>query len=297
MTIKKKDYGKVLISILLFFYLAGFVVLFMRSVLGMTLSGESNFDVVLVDFTSSLILTLFISLFYFDIVKGDLKKLKEKFGNKFIVKFLKNVFIAFLVMNLVKYVGATIVVFLEDILQLEETTVENQALIETLLGSAPAMMIISICIFAPIEEELIFRGAIRKIIKNKKVFITVSGLIFGLMHVTDSLTLLFELLLLGVVTSLIFTNDKINKDNKIMLSVTSIVAILLLFSGVYYFQYGNLLTKIFSLDIVEVIGSLIYISMGLYLAYLYVKEDNIYMCIGVHALNNIVSVIALLFLQ
>lgn len=295
--IKKRDIERILVSILLFFYLGGFVVLFMRGVLGMTLSGENNFDIVLVDFSASLIITIFVSLFYFDIVKGDLKKLKEKFGDNLVVKFLKKVFIAFLIMNLVKYVGATIVVFLEDIFNIEEATVDNQALIETLLGSAPAMMIISVCIFAPIEEELIFRGAIRKIIKNKKVFITVSGLIFGLMHVTDSLTLILELLLLGVITSLILCNDKISKDNKIMLSVTSIVVILLVFSGIYYFQFGNLLVKLASLDIVEVIGSIIYISMGVYLAYLYVKEDNIYMSIGVHALNNLVSVIVLLFLQ
>lgn len=45
-------------------------------------------------------------------------------------------------------------------------------------------------IYAPIVEELIYRGILRKFIKNDKIFIIISGLIFGLAHVIGSSSLI-----------------------------------------------------------------------------------------------------------
>lgn len=44
-------------------------------------------------------------------------------------------------------------------------------------------------IWAPIVEELIFRGVLRRFIKNNKVFIIFSGIIFGLLHTIGEATL------------------------------------------------------------------------------------------------------------
>ena len=44
----------------------------------------------------------------------------------------------------------------------------------------------------------------------------------------------------------------------------------------------------------EIIGSIIYISLVWYLAHLYVKTDNIYYPIIVHAMNNIMGVLLVL---
>lgn len=55
----------------------------------------------------------------------------------------------------------------------------NQASLETL----PILYLIpSALIFAPIVEEAIFRGSLRRFIKNDFVFIIVSGILFGLLH-------------------------------------------------------------------------------------------------------------------
>lgn len=290
-----KNIGKLIISILLFFYLAVIIVLILSSV-GITLDGENNLHLVIIDFAVSGLLSVILALLHFDLIKDGVKKISLKYG-KNIWRFLKTVIIAFLVMYIVKIVAAQIDMFLLTLFGLsEESTVENQALIEEFMASAPAMMIISTSIFAPIEEELIFRGAIGKVIKNKKVFIFVSGLIFGLMHVTGSITLLLEILLLGMIISYILSNEKISIDNKKMLSVISLVITLLVFGIIFYFQKGNLIKVIMNADLVEVFGSVIYISMGIFLAALYAKEENILLNIGVHAVNNILGVIVLLFL-
>lgn len=292
---KNINFGKLIISILLFFYLASITVLMIR-IFGITIDLSNRTSLVGLDFAVSGLLSVIFILLHFDLIKSGIKKIREKYG-KGIWGFLKTVIIAFLVMYIVKIVAAQIDISLLSLFGLsEDSTVNNQALIEELMASAPALMMISTAIFAPIEEELLFRGAIGKVIKNKKVFIVVSGLIFGLMHVTGSITLLLELLLLGVVISFILSNDKISKDNKKMLSVLALVIILLIFGGIFYFQKGNLIKVIMAADLVEVFGSIIYISMGLFLAALYAKEDNILLNIGVHAVNNLLGVIALLFL-
>lgn len=62
----------------------------------------------------------------------------------------------------------------------------NQESVNAILGTAPVYMIISAVIFAPIVEETIFRLSIRNFIKNDKLFIFISGIIFGALHVIGS---------------------------------------------------------------------------------------------------------------
>ncbi|MDD2504964.1 MAG: CPBP family intramembrane metalloprotease, partial [Bacilli bacterium] len=107
-----------------------------------------------------------------------------------------------------------------------------------LIESAPGMMMLSSVIIAPFIEEVIFRLGFKKVIKNKVLFILISGLIFGLMHIIPSSLSLFVLML----------------------------------------------------------QSIIYISLGVVLAYIYEKEKNIYLVIIPHALNNLLGILAALIL-
>ena len=60
----------------------------------------------------------------------------------------------------------------------------NQEYITNLLGKYPLYTIIATILIAPITEELMFRLNIRKIFKSDKLFIIMSGLIFGALHLT-----------------------------------------------------------------------------------------------------------------
>jgi len=64
----------------------------------------------------------------------------------------------------------------------KEAINENQ--VQLLIKSSPILAMMLTTIFAPINEELIFRKAIQDFIKNKWAFIIGSGLIFGYLHVT-----------------------------------------------------------------------------------------------------------------
>ena len=60
----------------------------------------------------------------------------------------------------------------------------NQEYITNLLGKYPLYTIVATILIAPITEELMFRLNIRKIFKSDKLFIIMSGLIFGALHMT-----------------------------------------------------------------------------------------------------------------
>ena len=67
-----------------------------------------------------------------------------------------------------------------------DSVANNQENVNNIFGIAPVYMIISAVIFAPIVEETIFRLSIRNFIKNDKLFIFISGIIFGGLHVLGS---------------------------------------------------------------------------------------------------------------
>ncbi len=287
---------KTLLSLLLFFFLAPLVVIVLKYIVRLDFNNMNDGIIALLDLGISLSLTVLLVIIYRNLFKKGIEQINEKYSNN-IFKFAGIVILLYFVLLFTQGLASQVEQLLFSIFNIKSDVVENQKTIEGLLESAPVMMIISACLIAPIEEELLFRGSIKEAIKNKKVFITVSGLIFGLAHVTGSVTLIVEVLLLGVVVDNILGNSKIKNDQKFALSVMMVVGLLLLFAGIYYFQYGNLLIKMASLDKVEVIGSIVYILMGCALALIYAKENNIILNILVHAANNIwAMVIALLFL-
>lgn len=72
------------------------------------------------------------------------------------------------------------------------TQANNQIALQNSFNSNPVFIAILAMFYAPIAEELMFRGVFRKFIKNKKLFVIVSGVVFGLMHVIDDSKTLAE---------------------------------------------------------------------------------------------------------
>ena len=64
----------------------------------------------------------------------------------------------------------------------------NEEAVRNTFDQAPIYMFISAVIIAPLTEEFIFRQALRNIFSNNKVFIVISGLVFGGLHVVSSVS-------------------------------------------------------------------------------------------------------------
>ena len=76
------------------------------------------------------------------------------------------------------------------------TQASNQEAINTLFNQSPAYTFFSAVFIAPITEELVFRLGIKNIVKDEKLFIVISGLVFGGLHVILSMKTPLELLYL-----------------------------------------------------------------------------------------------------
>lgn len=72
----------------------------------------------------------------------------------------------------------------------------NEESIRSLLKTYPVYVYVSSVIFAPIVEELIFRQSFRNIFPNKYLFIIISSLIFGGLHIIGNINSIADILYL-----------------------------------------------------------------------------------------------------
>lgn len=127
------------------------------------------------------ILSLMIGVFYKQLIH-DFKIFKSYFKEYFVLilktwgKALVLIMITTIIIQIITHT----------------TQANNQIALQNSFNSKPVFIAILAMFYAPIAEELMFRGVFRKFIKNKKLFIIVSGVVFGLMHVIDDSKTLAE---------------------------------------------------------------------------------------------------------
>lgn len=71
---------------------------------------------------------------------------------------------------------------------------QNEQAVQKMINKMPIMMLITAGFIAPITEEITFRKTFKNMFLNKYLFIILSGLVFGSMHVITSYSNPLELL-------------------------------------------------------------------------------------------------------
>ena len=172
-----KNIFKLIISFVLFFNLS-LVIAYIFKLVGINYSNFNYIDYACLNTFIELIMFVVVLLFYKKYLKKDLVlfKLNKK-------DYIKKIISYFLIFLIVKYGVALFSSLLLVMLGSDLVTSENQETVVTLAKTLPFMMMISTSLLAPFVEEGIFRLGIRKVINNKYLFILVSGLIFGFMHI------------------------------------------------------------------------------------------------------------------
>ncbi len=82
--------------------------------------------------------------------------------------------------------------FIIYILNMGQAT--NEVQLNNLYDIYPVYIIVATCFLGPFIEEMVFRFALRKIIRNDKAFIILSGLLFGMLHVVFNMNSAIDLL-------------------------------------------------------------------------------------------------------
>lgn len=70
----------------------------------------------------------------------------------------------------------------------------NQDIINNMFTKIPILMLVLSTLYAPFVEENIFRLSLSKLFNNKTVFIIVSGVLFGIMHMITKMTSAVDIL-------------------------------------------------------------------------------------------------------
>ena len=126
----------------------------------------------------SLIIAIIIGFILKKQLKGQFKDFKKNYRQNLKTSFKHwwKGFLAMYITNLIIYYF-----ILGGIAPNEEANRE-------LLTMYPLYSVISMCLIGPFTEELLFRLSFKDSITNRKLYIAITGIIFGLMHVVLSFT-------------------------------------------------------------------------------------------------------------
>lgn len=140
-------------------------------------------NVMLSTFSNIVLLLILFLIFRKDIIK-EWKNFKSN--------FLENIDtgIKYWLVGLAIMMGSNIIINI--VMNLGQAA--NEQAVQQMISALPWLMFINAGIIAPCTEELIFRKSFRKAFPNKWLFILISALVFGSLHVVTSMTSPIELL-------------------------------------------------------------------------------------------------------
>ena len=160
----------------LIFYFSSYLQVIPIVLFNIDVNNYTASDLAIVNTFTDLILVLILIVLYFKELKKEFKSFKKNWKLNMDAAF-KYWFIGLMIMCI-----SNIAIGLITSLG----TSSNEQAVQTLVSSNPYLMLFTAGILAPIAEELTFRKGVSKIFKNKWVYATASGLIFGLLHVIGS---------------------------------------------------------------------------------------------------------------
>ncbi len=179
-------------------------------------------------------LTLFSNLILFGILFWIYRKDIKRDFQDFKKNFNQNLDIGFkywLIGVIVMVVANSCIIFL-----LPEAQATNEESVQNVIHAAPFISLISVGIIGPFIEEMVFRRSFREVFSDKWLFVLMSGLIFGSLHVILSISspwdfayiipyssLGFAFGLMYVKTNNIFTPIFLHVFHNFMLTLLSIV--------------------------------------------------------------------------
>ena len=174
--------NKIIKNILMFlsYFVYEYIALFIVLLFGVKLNTNLSKSIYLI--ASSLIYLIFVLFMYRKELINDLKSFKFKTIFKYIPIYL---------LGILLMIGLNTIIY-----KITNTTISgNEESIRKSIKLFPIYMCFSTVIYAPLVEEIIFRKTFKNIIKNGTIFILVSGIVFGLIHISYSDNMFNELLI------------------------------------------------------------------------------------------------------
>lgn len=178
MKIKIKEIIKFILIFLLYLLYSDIIIIILTK-LGVNIKVLPNNLKIAIMFLINLSLMIMLFIFYSKSIKENLKDLKLNFKS-----YIKDNFKYYVIGLLIMIISNIIISFFI------EGNSTNETLIREYINIMPIYMIFSSCIYAPFTEEMVFRKSLRNCFNNKVLYILLSGLIFGSMHLLSASNLI-----------------------------------------------------------------------------------------------------------
>ncbi len=162
--------------ILLSYFLYEAIVLIIINALGIDVSKLNFIQKNIYLFVIDIIYLVSLVFIYRKELKEDFKDFKEN-GSGYIFKYAPLYLLGVILMGIAN-------ALLVKVTGMEMST--NEQNVRTLIKYYPLYMSFSSVMYAPIVEELIFRKSIKNLFNDNVLFVLMSGLIFGLIHVVGT---------------------------------------------------------------------------------------------------------------
>lgn len=162
--------------ILLSYFLYEAIVLIIINALGIDVSKLNFIQKNIYLFIIDIIYLVSLVFIYRKELKEDFKDFKEN-GSGYIFKYAPLYLLGVILMGIAN-------ALLVKVTGMEMST--NEQNVRTLIKYYPLYMSFSSVMYAPIVEELIFRKSIKNLFNDNVLFVLMSGLIFGLIHVVGT---------------------------------------------------------------------------------------------------------------
>lgn len=174
MKIKIKEIIKFILIFLLYLLYSDIIIIILTK-LGVNIKALPNNLKITIMFLINLSLMIMLFIFYSKSIKENLKDLKLNFKS-----YIKDNFKYYVIGLLIMIISNIIISFFV------EGNSTNETLIREYINIMPIYMIFSSCIYAPFTEEMVFRKSLRNCFNNNVLYILLSGLIFGSMHLLSA---------------------------------------------------------------------------------------------------------------
>ncbi len=168
----RKNY-KFLITIFLYIlYQSNFIIELAMS-FGFNVGKLPNTPRILCFFLNDLTYVVILILMFKEDIKNGIRDLRQNFTERAILSL--NCWIVGCVLMTTSSVIISLI--------LKQEVSQNEALVRESIKIAPVYMLFACSVLAPIFEEMVFRKSLHGLIRFKWLFIIISGLGFGLLHV------------------------------------------------------------------------------------------------------------------
>lgn len=178
--------------VLFLFYISSLFMLIPIKLFNIDIKTCSDIVYNLITFFPNIVLAIILFLMYRKELIKDFKDFKKNIGD-YTDKAFKYWIVGFILMMIFNL----LIIMFSPV-----KSATNEDAVRSIIVSTPFIAYIFTCLVAPFVEELIFRKSFRDALKSKWLFILVSGIVFGALHVVGNIESLYGLLYLAPYSAL-----------------------------------------------------------------------------------------------